>query len=165
MAWAKQDTVTATSGDDVIDMNRTENKKFNVVMSALHRTGSSNINGDWQLNNDSGTNKHAQRYSINGGADNTGTTGTAITFSSSMPDDYFQIGYIFNDGTNEMFVMGWSVYQGTFGSSGLGAGTAPNRIETRGKFVTTGDLTQIEIVQGSSAGYSSDSNGSWLGTD
>lgn len=165
MAWAKQDTVTATSGDDVIDMNRTGNKKFNIIIASLHRTGSSNIGGDWQLNNDSGTSKHAQRYSINGATDVTSTTSTGITFGSSQPDDFFQVGYIFSNGTDEMLVMGWTVYQGTWGSSGLGAGTAPNRMESTGKFVTAGDLTQVEINQTSSAGFSTDSNGSWLGSD
>ena len=160
MAWTKQDTVTATSGDDVIDMNRTGNKKFNFIISSLHRTGSSNIGGDWQLNDDSGTSKHCQRYAINGGTENTGTTGTGITFASSQPDDFFQVGYIFNNGTDDMLVMGWTIYQGVFNTSGLGDATAPNRIETSGKFVTAGDLTQVEINQTSSAGFSSDSNGS-----
>lgn len=165
MAWGKQLSESPVSATDDFKVTRTTNTKFNVILAHSIRVNGSNFSANWELNEDSGTNKHANRYAINGTTDITSTSSSNITTSSSMPDDNFQIGYIFNDGSNEMLIIGWGVYQGTFNNSGIGAGTAPNRIEFTPKFVTTGNLTDFALSQTSSGDISTDTNVSWLGTD
>jgi len=165
MAWGKQLSESPDTVTDDFKVTRTTNTNFNVILAHSIRSGGSNFTADWELNQDSGTNKHASRYSINGATDSTGTASAAVTTSSAMPDDNFQVGYIFNNGTDEMLIIGWGVYQGTYNTSGIGAGTAPNRIEFTHKFVTAGDLTDFALNQSSSGDIATTTNVSWLGSD
>tara|TARA_R110000803_G_scaffold203017_1_gene268402 strand:+ start:1113 stop:2357 length:1245 start_codon:yes stop_codon:yes gene_type:complete len=165
MAWGKQLSESPDTVTDDFKVTRTTNTDFNVILAHSIRSGGSNFTADWELNEDSGTDKHANRYSINGATDSTGTTGAYVTTSSSMPDDIFQVGYIFNNGTDEMLIIGWGTYQGTYNTSGIGAGTAPNRIEFVGKFVTAGNLTDFALNQNSSGDIATTTNVSWLGSD
>jgi len=165
MVWAKQLSESPSGVTDDFLVTRVTNTKFNVILAHSIRSGGTNFTADWEINEDSGTNKHAQRYSSNGAADSTGVNGAVVTTSSAMPDDNFQVGYIFNNGTDEMLIIGWGVYQGAYNTSGIGAGTAPSRVEFAPKFVTAGDLTGFALNQSSSGDIATTTNVSWLGTD
>ena len=165
MAWAKSASEAPSGATDDFLVTRTSFTKFNMVLWHTLRTGSSNISCNLEFNQDDGTSKHATRYNIDGGTDSTVTSTTNLTNSSSNAGENFNVGYIINTGSDEMLFIGFHISTGNFGSSGLGSGTAPERMETVGKFVTTGDLDELAVLNASSADIATTSNFSWMGTD
>ncbi len=165
MAWAKSASEAPSGATDDFLVTRTSFTKFNMILWHTLRSGSSNITCNLEFNQDDGGSKHALRRNSNGGSDVTGTSQTNLTNSSSNAGENFNFGYIINTGSDEMLHIGFHITTGTFGASGLGAGTAPERMEALGKFVTTGDLDELAVLNSSTADIATTSNFSWIGTD
>ena len=168
MAWAKNGTphTLGSAADDLVISDLTSTK-FNMIM--IHIPYAANYNqpstrmGNGSL--DSGTN-YTERHSFNGAADGTGVNQTQIQHwpNPILPDDdIFFIDYIINISTEEKLSIGFGVDSGA-----VGAGTAPNREESVGKWANTSNqYDQISMYNagGTSNSFAISSNLSALGTD
>jgi len=163
MAWAKNGTPDTLGSElDTMTISDLTAKKINQYMYHGLYTGTP----DWLLrfNNDSGS-LYARRRSSNGGTDSTAVSQTEIdTVVGAFGSDIFHIGYnVWISGEEKLYI-GNTVIRNT-----AGAGTAPQRVEVVGKYVPsplTDTCDRIDIVNTqASAGYTTSSNLSALGTD
>ena len=162
MAWAKNGTQTNGSTTDPIDLTLDSSLQFN--FSIWHTLHSGTVNSGLRVGNstiDTGNN-YAWRHSFAGGTDTTGTS-TASYVNLNAPDgDELQVMYFINIAAEEKLVIAFGCGENT-----SGAGTAPRRHETVGKWTNTSN--QIDIIEsydsGGAGSYLTDSNLSALGTD
>tara|TARA_R110000751_G_scaffold303822_1_gene418795 strand:- start:69 stop:554 length:486 start_codon:yes stop_codon:yes gene_type:complete len=161
MAWAKLGSDTLTSGGDTITISSMTASNFNQTLVHNYadatginpriRVGTSTI--------DTGSN-YTTRVSANGGSDSTEVSQTRIHLSTRDKDE-FEVIYSSNIAGEEKLFIGFTVNQET-----AGAGTAPQRTEIVGKWVTTsGQYDTIQALNEDSGDYPIGSNISALGTD
>ena len=160
MVWGKNGSKTLTSAGELTDVTLTANT-FLTLMN--HNVGlSANNDIDINFNNDTTTN-YADRFSRDGGAENTSTSnGSPRIISSGGAFDSFVIGHIINVFSEEKLMIIHGMQSG-----GTGAGVAPSR---RNEGVlkwanTSSQITEIDITTTSTATMASDSNLTVLGSD
>jgi hypothetical protein len=164
MAWGKSSTVTLGSSGDTItsDAITVADNTFITYISHMISTGG-NSQAVMRLGNssiDTGNN-YSRRYSTNGGADATHTSRTVTMAQDNAAGQHFSVGHIINISAEEKLLIGWDVF-----TTGTGAGTAPNRDESVGKYAyTSNQVDLIEMINEGGAGdYDTDSNLAVLGT-
>ena len=159
MAWGKAGSTTLSSAGDTIDSGTISASKCN--QSMIHTISSSSTNYNLQFNSDTGSN-YAYRAEYNGGTDATrtsqskclGNEGSAVTTTA------FHVSYIFSIPSEEKLSISHTARQET-----AGAGTAPNRQETVGKYVNTSAITGVQLTNSDSGSFDTDSNLTALGSD
>ncbi|MDC3251746.1 hypothetical protein OAU96_02425 [Planctomycetota bacterium] len=140
--WEELASVELGSASDTLDAGTISAKKYLWVQTYI-KAVSGTAEPDMRFNNDSGSN-YADRYSINGGSDGTGTSITSAR-GSGVPVSAFFNDFIINNASNEKLVIRYVTYVST-----AGAGTAPNRRETVAKWSNTSDsITSIKWVENS----------------
>ena len=163
MAWAKLGTNTLTTVNADITVSSISDNKF--IIFLIHTLGKSTMANDdgFRLGYgsvDTGAN-YSHRNSINGVADVTGTSQTKINqVLGGANAPLFRIGYIINISNQEKLVIHHHIEQNT-----AGAGTAPVRFESVGKWVNTSNvIDSVTQFSGGSATFNTDSNVSVIGT-
>ena len=162
MAWAKLTSKTLTGTDNTITTDTFTGKKFIQVL--IHEfTGTTGDYGMMQLSGD-GTGVYANRYSRNGGGDNTKISDDNMLLDSSDESNAgFYVNYLCGITGEEKLQIGFACLFST-----AGAGTAPTRMETVNKFVPSPDVDITSILYDSNNDTKTcliDSNISALGTD
>ena len=118
-------------------------KKYLWVQAYTADAVSGSPDGYVEFNADSGTN-YSHRRSHNGGADTTGTSdgiGIRIDGSGGTTPKFHNM-FIVNNSANEKLVIAHSITQQT-----AGAGAAPTRTESVGKWVnTSSQITRVDII-------------------
>tara|TARA_R110000851_G_scaffold258581_1_gene411055 strand:+ start:260 stop:835 length:576 start_codon:yes stop_codon:yes gene_type:complete len=160
MVWAKNGTpVTLGGTSDTVAITDMTANKFNFFIS--HIIGVTNMNESIEFNGNV-NNVYSERSSKNGVyPDTTATSQPDITiaptggFVQSMV-----VGYVVSISGEEKLVMAWQQTGGT-------GAAAPNRSEVVGKFVPSpdADITRIDINNGGTGDYTTNTNLSALGSD
>jgi len=135
--WEELADVTWSSGG-VIDSGTITAKKYLWVQ--FYGTQTSGAFARLNFNSDTGSN-YSYRYSINGGADATGTSQArgVVQFGTAGALPYFTNMFIINNSANEKLIIQHAVFQNT-----AGAGTAPQRLEQVQKWSnTSAQITKI----------------------
>ena len=141
--WEELADVSLSSASDTLSSGTITAKKYLWVQTFVKATGGT-VEPDSRFNNDnSGSNNvsgtYADRYNVNGGSDATGTNLNKGVRGSGVPVSAFFNDFIINISSKEKLVMRNVTYVST-----AGAGTAPNRRETVGKWANTSDqITNI----------------------
>jgi len=162
MAWGKAGSTTLTTTGDTITASGITSSETNQTLSHVIQT-TTNIRMATRVGNgsiDTGSN-YANRSSENGGADSTATSQTYHKNSGSVASDMFAINYAVNVATEEKLFISFNVVRST-----AGAGTAPQRMESVGKWANTSNqFDSIETVNDQGGDYTADSNLSVLGSE
>ena len=159
MAWGKAGSTTLTGAGDDINSGTMSVSKNNMFMA--HEIVTSTSSRPELTFNGITTSTYARRTSNDGGADYTGAVNDndiKLTDTGAIED--FQIAYFSNISGKEKLMIQWNCKNGS-----AGAGTAPNRYETVGKWTGTDLITSINIHNPSAGDMSIDSNLSVLGSD
>ncbi len=157
MAWIKAGTTTLGSAGDTISVSFTTNKFINAFWHEFE-TGSAlpqvKLNG-------SSSSVYAYRDSLNGGSDSTGTSANVWNTALASLDTFCMM-YIVNISGEEKL----GIYH-VMDTLTAGAGTAPRRQESVGKFVPSpdADITQIDVVNVDSGDFDTGCNLSVIGSD
>ena len=159
MAWNKLGSTTLTTTADVINSGTFTASKFIFGMTHIFASG-----GDKAPNlrfDQTGGTAYATRYSPNGGADTTETSQPDIKGIGTTDDDDFMIYYTNNIGNEEKLVIMHQVNR-----NNTGAGNAPYREETVGKYAqTSSQVTEVGITNTGTGDYTADSNFTAIGSD
>jgi hypothetical protein len=154
--WEELASVELGSASDTLSSGTITAKKYLWVQTYVKATGGtvepdSRFNSDNSgINNVSGT--YADRYSVNGGSDATGTSLNKGVRGSGVPVSAFFNDFIINNASNEKLVIRHLNYVST-----AGAATAPSRRETVGKWANTSDqITDITWHDESGSGAQMD---------
>ena len=153
LGWDPDDTHTTNFWESLADVTTSSTgalssgtftaKKYLWVQAYTPSSSNSSPDGYVEFNADSGTN-YAHRRSHNGGSDTTGTSdgiGIRIDGSGGQTAKFHNM-FIVNNSANEKLVICNSITQQT-----AGAGTAPTRTESVGKWVNTSDqITRVDII-------------------
>jgi hypothetical protein len=153
LGWDPDDTHTTNFWEELADVTTGSTgalssgtftaKKYLWVQAYTPSSSNSSPDGYVEFNADSGTN-YAHRRSHNGGSDTTGTSdgiGIRIDGSGGQTAKFHNM-FIVNNSANEKLVICNSITQQT-----AGAGTAPTRTESVGKWVNTSDqITRVDII-------------------
>jgi hypothetical protein len=158
MAWSKNGTPdTLTSSGTTIEVTDVAGTAFNLFLTHHLNTGGT-AKPAWSMNDDA-TSQHAERWSLNGGAETTTTSVNFFDPAGAPSEDWFIMGYFVDiSGEEKLFITSWCR------AGAAGAGTAPQRFEHVGKF-TGGTITKFEGIIGGTGSADTDSNLSLLGTD
>lgn len=165
MAWQKLGSTKLTStGDTITVSGMTAKKHLKIIYHLIGHTDVSNFDAGMQFNSDTGSN-YAWRESSNGASDSTSTsttrfmTGAGYIGSGEVVQGVYNIT---NIASEEKLGIG-EINE----SNASGAGNAPNRRETVGKWANTSNqITSIQIIKHSGTGnFAVDSEVTVYGTD
>ncbi len=142
--WIEVGRTTLGSPSDTITVSGIANKRY--YMFLIDGIAQNNISYHYRMGNttiDTGPN-YASRGSVDGGADGTAGNATEINARGiDGPGNGFDVGYIANLSDKEKLLIGHNLQGGT-----LGAGTAPDRGESVGKWAETSNpLDHFGIIQ------------------
>lgn len=140
------DTITDDTVGDSIRVSPLKPKKYLRIVINVMATGG-NISIFMRFNGDS-TATYARRDAINGAADGTVINANQIPLNpvtGALPS--YAVVDVLNIATSEKLVIGHTVYQNV-----AGAGTAPQRLETVGKWTNTTDLISEVNIENTSTG-------------
>lgn len=166
MAWAKNGTPETLSGAaDTLTISDLTSLTFNMLMGfSIAGTGSPQMQTRFGNSSIDTGNNYAYRRNRDGGADVTAPSDAAISIQNNvgLSTNGFYIGYIINLAAEEKLGVFFNCNQNT-----AGAGTAPTRQETVGKWVeTSNQFNNAQLVNlTGSTDITTDSNISMLGTD
>ena len=156
--WEQLADVTTSSSADFFSSGTITAKKYLWVQAYVKQA--SPYSTGLQFNSDT-ANNYAIRFSGNGNSDSTAGTNTwkcAMNYSSLAGGGYFMNAFIINNASKEKLVLAQ-----TTENSSSGAGTAPNRLESAGKWANTSDqITSIQIRKESGAGGGQIQSGSFI---
>jgi len=158
--WKELGRTTLGGAADSINVSSLSNKRLYMVLT--HIIGSGHAEEWIRFNSDSGNNYSYRRQS-NGGSDGTETNVPRIGLSSGVDVDPtgFSIAYIGNYSTKEKLVMAHWV-----GEKSSGAGNAPHRNESVGKWVNTSNpISAVNIINNGSGDFATNSECVVLGLD
>ena len=132
--------------------------KKHLMIQAKIKGGNGNT---FTFNNDTGNN-YTHRYSNNGGSDGTQTSRANLwSYYDGSDTTKFTTLYVLNEASKEKLVITHNV-----SAVGTGAGTAPTRTETVGKWVNTSNaITRVDLVNVGSGDFAEDSEITVYGTD
>jgi hypothetical protein len=157
--WIELDRTTLGSSNDSILVSGLSNKMYYMVLCDLKQV-TSNVRSSTRLNADTGSN-YANRDSENGGADSTATSQTYMKNSGSNTFPMFNVQYLSNLLAQEKLSITSNV-----GQSSAGAGTAPTRMESVGKWANTSSvITSIEQYNDQAGSFDTGSEVVVLGYD
>jgi hypothetical protein len=144
---------------DTIAVTGLADKRYLMVLHDLHQSGQ--IDHYIRLNSDTGSN-YAYRLSSAGGGDATlGSSNKMVAGVNGATVPCFDVSYISNLSTKEKLLINHSV-----GETVAGAGTAPNRRESVGKWANTSNaVSAVTSVNNQSGDYASGSEVVVLGWD
>ena len=140
--WEELASVTTGSTGTSIDSGTFTAKKY-LWVQMYAPSGQSAIvdNHMWNFNGDSGSN-YAVRLSNNGGGEITDASQSSLSVSRFGTEGDFSNSFIINNSANEKLMISHAISVGNT----LGAGAAPNRNETVGKWAnTSSQITSIII--------------------
>lgn len=143
--WIELGRTTLGGTADIIDTASLADKRYFIVLSYCLNSGA--IELAQRLGNstiDTGNN-YARRQSVNGATDATSVSRGNIDSSINPTSPHFMVSFIANRSTSEKLVQTWYIAQNT-----AGAGTAPQRSDTVGKWVET--TNPIDIIQTQNVG-------------
>ena len=154
--WNNQ---TIVSSADDITVSSLDDKRYYMVLTDLQASGY--ILNNTRLNSDTGSN-YAWRRSLNGASDSTSASQTFISQSDTGAQEAdFSVEYITNLSSKEKLTIA-HVNE----NPSTGAGTAPTRIETVGKWANTSDAVSTITKHNSHTGdYTTGSECVVLGYD
>ncbi len=162
MAWQKNGThdTLSTSGD-ILSITDLTSKKFNHFL--IHTLDIDGLTrGFVEFNNNTNT-VYSRRLSEDGVADVTQVSHANWKIDNSgVAEEEFVVVDVFSAGNEEKLGIAHLIRAGV-----AGAGNAPNRTESVGKFVPSpdADITRIDFENDQAGNYDTDSNLSALGTD
>ena len=158
MAWGKAGSTTLTGAGNTLTTTGMTASKTNQFLA--HEIASGSIRPELNFNTDTGSN-YARRTSNNGGTDFTIASDNDIKLTDTGSIDDFQVGYFINIETEEKLLIVLNVLNGA-----SGAGTAPSRYETVGKWAnTSAQISSLEIQEPESGSLATDSNLTVLGSE
>ena len=155
MAWGKAGSTTLASTGDTLTTTGMTASIFNQFL--FHTLASGNADTRYKYNS---TDQMALRYSQNGGSDATSTSDTPPQQIWVGYGDHFNVNYMLNISGKEKLVI-----TSDLTATATGAGTAPARMESVHKSVQSDQITEINISNGGSGDYLTDSNLTALGSD
>ena len=144
--WIELGRTTLGSSGDTISVGSLPDKMYLMFLCYNTVTGGSAIQRV-RLNSDT-ANNYARRNSWDGGADSTAVNQSKMTqnnYSLTLPT--FSVGYLSNISTKEKLMISSSNGQNT-----AGAGTAPTRAESVGKWANTSNAISEVTIYNSEAG-------------
>jgi hypothetical protein len=153
LGWDPADTHTSNFWEELASVETVSSgtlssgtftaKKYLWVQAYTPSSSNASPDGHVEFNGDSGTN-YAHRRSHNGGADTTGTsdgTGIRIDGTGGQTAKFHNL-FIINNASNEKLVIAHSITGNT-----AGAGNAPSRTESVGKWANTSNqITRVDII-------------------
>jgi hypothetical protein len=160
MAWEKLGSITLTGSQSDNQLTGLTSKKFNQIIGhVISGVGANQV--EFQFGNgsiDTGT-SYAFRKSNDGATDVTSASTSVFKLhhSSSQEDKFFVL-HIINISAEEKIGIGHLIAGNT-----AGAGTAPKRAESVGKWANTSN--QFDIIEHQSGNLQADTNLAILGTD
>ena len=161
MAWAKNGTPNTLSGTgDTMTISDLTANKFNQFL--VHSVGTGQTFYGITFNNNTNS-VYAERRSPDGGSDLTSTSQTKVGLTPTIDDDdSFTTVYCISISGEEKLLISNSIFNGQNGAT-----NAPERREVVGKFVPSpdADITRVDITNGGSGDFLTDSNLSAIGTD
>ena len=161
MVWAKNGTPdTLTTSGDILSISDLTANIFNEFMSHVIQDGA--VDTALRLAGVSATD-YASRFSSAGGSDSTETNHTDIRMENTSGKDIFQVIRAVNIDSEEKLVIIHTVDAGNSGVT-----NAPDRTEIVGKMDTTttsGQFTQVDVINTDSGDMAADSNLSALGSE
>ena len=158
--WKELGRTTLGSANASMNTTSLSDKRYYMVLTnSLGYSGVANSN--IRFNSDSGNN-YAERVSVSGATD---TTGTGYDFASfahgNTATENFGVGYVSNLSSKEKLWTSHNIRQNT-----AGAGNAPIRAESVGKWANTANaISGIDILTGASTTHDSGSETVILGYD
>lgn len=157
--WKEVGRTTLGSAGDDITVSSLDDKRYYMVLTDLQASGY--ILNNTRLNSDTGSN-YAWRRSLNGASDSTSASQTFISQSDTGAQEAdFSVEYITNLSSKEKLTIA-HVNE----NPSTGAGTAPTRIETVGKWANTSDAVSTITKHNSHTGdYTTGSECVVLGYD
>ena len=160
MVWNKLSSTTLTTTGDSIDSGTITASTFNTIIGHVI-SSSTDINRLSRFNGDT-ANNYQNRYSSNGGADATSTSGSTM-FTNSTGAQYNEFGVaFFADVSGEEKML---ISHAVGDSASTGAGTAPDRRDTISKWTGTADVTVVNGLNSDVGDYIADSNVMIMGSD
>ena len=157
MVWSKLGSTTLGSAGDTITVSGFTASKFNIFLTHVLNSGSADVTT--RMDSNTGNN-YCNRRSINGGTDELNTSRSNI-INNGNNNDALVVQYITNIAGEEKLTLSHASDRGT-----AGAGNAPNREESIGKFtVTAGQFTSLTAFNSDSGDFDTSSNLSVLGSD
>ena len=159
--WHEVGRTTLGSAGDNITVSSLANKRYYMILADTLSTGSSQSQVQMGAGSiDTGTN-YSVRFSNAGAADSTIVNDTDISISDTNSTKAFEVGYISNLAAKEKLGMFWNCLQ-----SNAGAGNAPLRTESVGKWTNTSSaLDTINLFNRQSGSYDTGSEIVVLGWD
>ena len=143
-SWKELGRTTLSGTSDTIEVTSLEAKDNMMILS--HNIVTSDHNMTWSTGTGSYSGSYADRRSENGGSDSTTINRTTNgIISDAHTKNMFTVGNLLNTDGQEKLV-NWSVV----GHNADGAGNAPDRFETVGKFTGTSQINQIKLNNSSS---------------
>ena len=157
--WKEVGRTTLGSAGDDITVSSLDDKRYYMVLTDLQASGY--ILNNTRLNSDTGSN-YAWRRSLNGASDSTSASQTFISQSDTGAQEAdFSVEYITNLSSKEKLTIA-HVNE----NPSTGAGTAPTKIETVGKWANTSDAVSTITKHNSHSGdYTTGSECVVLGYD
>jgi hypothetical protein len=144
--WVELGRTTLGSSGDNISVSSLTDKRYYMLLCNTFPTGG-DINNRWRMNSDTGSN-YSRRKSSDGGADSTDVSQSDINVTSNgLSDPRLHIAYVANLSSKEKLLYNWEVRRST-----AGAGTAPSRAETAGKWANTSNAINEFIMNNSNTG-------------
>lgn len=158
-SWKELGRTTLSSAGDTITVDNLTSKDNILILSNLIPSGA--VSGQLRFNNDSSSN-YAYRISDNGGSDGSGGNDTQLySYIGTTATQKFSVFSVINNATSEKLVMGDVIDANT-----SGAGNAPNRRESFGKWANTSDsITRVDVLNHASGNFASGSEVVVLGCD
>lgn len=162
MAWAKNGTTDLGSANSNVDVSITTATIFNFVL--FHSIGRNTVNtgSTFRVGNttiDTGNNYAYIR--ISNGTDSTATSTSSMILLHGGGDEYLDIGYVANISSEEKLGLFFGIDY-----VGAGAGTAPSRTESAGKWDNTSNqIDQFRSWTGGADTWDAGANLTVLGTD
>tara|TARA_R110000823_G_scaffold221641_1_gene350118 strand:- start:559 stop:1599 length:1041 start_codon:yes stop_codon:yes gene_type:complete len=158
--WVELGRTTLGSAGDTISVGSLPDKLYLMFLCYNTATGGDAIQRV-QLNSDT-ANNYARRNDWNGGGDSTAVNQAYMTqnnYSLTLPT--FSVGYLSNISTKEKLMISSSNGQNT-----VGAGTAPNRSESVGKWANTSNaISEVTIYNSEGGSFDTGSELVVLGYD
>jgi len=158
--WVELGRTTLGSAVDTIDVTSLPDKRYYMVLQNPLSTGIVSLYN--RLNSDSAGN-YARRRSEDGATDATNTSNSVMNYYGDdvSGGQHFAVSYLSNLSSKEKLSIGHSVLQNT-----SGAGTAPRRFETVGKWTNTSDsISSIQAINLSGGSFNTGSEVVVLGWD
>lgn len=148
--WEELGRTTLSGTADSISVASLPARKYLMVLATV--IGSGTVTQNLTFNSDTGNN-YSLRSSVNGGADSTSTSQANLALTSGDSNTtYLMTMYIYDRSSSEKYV------DCHIEGSASGAGTAPFRVETAGKWANTAaQISTITFTQTNTGDYASGS--------